>query len=98
MSHSLTLTWTPSIDSVDGYNVYRSETQGAESTETTPLNATLIPAADSTYVDSTIAVGHVYFYEVRAIAGTSQSVVSNEVESTVIVPFPPTNLVISSIS
>jgi hypothetical protein len=96
MSHSITLSWTPSIDLVDGYNVYRSETQGAESTETVPLNPTLIPAATSTYIDTTILVGHAYFYEVRAIAGTTQSVVSNEVVSAAILPFPPTNLVITA--
>ncbi len=92
--HFVTLSWTASTDTVQGYNVYRSTTQGAESTSTTPINTALITG--TTYTDNTVQVGLVYYYEVRSVAGAVQSVVSNEVVSSAVVPFPPTNLVISA--
>lgn len=97
-AHSVSLSWTASTDTVDGYQVYRSTTSGAESTSTTPINTALITG--TTYTDTTVSIGTQYFYEVRAqvtVNGiVTQSVVSNEVESVVIVPFPPTNLIITA--
>jgi fibronectin type 3 domain-containing protein len=93
-THFVTLSWAASTDPVQGYNIYRSTTQGAETTATTPINSALVTG--TTYTDNTVTVGNQYYYEVRSVAGSVQSVVSNEVASAVVVPFPPTNLVISA--
>jgi hypothetical protein len=92
--HHNTISWTASLDAVEGYNVYRGDTAGAESTSTTPLNAALITG--TTYEDDTVLVGHAYFYEVRSVANGVQSVVSNEATSPVILPLPPTDVVVSA--
>jgi fibronectin type 3 domain-containing protein len=91
-NHSNTISWTASLDTVDGYNVYRGDTTGAEST--TALNTALITA--DTYVDDTVAVGHAYFYEVRSSANGVLSSASNEISSPVILPLPPTSVVLSA--
>lgn len=93
-THFITLSWTASTDTVQGYNIYRSTTEGEESTSITPINSALVTG--TTYTDNAVAVGLVYYYEIRAVAGAVQSVVSNEVVSAAVVPFPPTNLVISA--
>lgn len=94
MLHFIKLSWNPSPDPVDGYNVYRSEISGGESSPAImPLNSA--PISATSYEDDTIQVGHKYYYEVRAVAGPVQSVVSNEVVSAVIVPFPPTDLAVT---
>lgn len=91
MSHSVVLSWSPSTDTVDGYNIYRGTAAGAESP--TPVNTTLVTG--TTYTDSTPPVGE-SFYTVKAVAnGNETSVASNEVTA-VILPAPPTNLVVVS--
>lgn len=93
MSHSVTLTWTPSTDmespinTGDGYNVYRGTTSGKE--QTTPINGTT-PIAANTYVDTNVQDGK-YDYYVTAVVGGAESIPSNEVQA-VILPAPPTNL------
>lgn len=92
-THSLTLNWVASTDVVQGYNVYRALTSGGEATSTTPINATLVTG--TTYTDSTLAVGNTYYYEIRSIVGALESVVSTEVASQPVTPFPPTDVVIT---
>lgn len=86
MAHTVTLTWVASIDTVDGYNVYRGTAAGAESTK---LNTALVTG--TTFTDSTPLGGHDY-YTVKASLGGVEAVASNEV-SVVVPPSPATNLV-----
>ena len=91
MSHSVKLGWTPSTDTVDGYNIYRGSTAGTESTK---INGALVTG--SSFTDNSPLLGN-NFYVVKSSLGGVESVVSNEV-TTVILPAPPTNLVVVSAS
>ena len=93
MAHSVILNWNASPDiPADSYNVYRGTATGQEST--TPLNST--PLTATTYTDTTVEPG-TYFYVVKSVANGVLSPVSNEA-SAVILPQPPTNLVVASSS
>jgi hypothetical protein len=94
MAHTVTLTWTASLDTVQGYNVYMAV--DAPGTEKAPaLNgATLITG--TTYVATVPAPG-VYEFVVTSVENGAESVHSNEASATVL-PFPPTNLVVSAIN
>ena len=89
MAHSVSMAWTASTDPVSGYNVYRGATAGSETTLLTPT-----PITATTFTDSSPLLGH-DFYEVKSILNGVESLVSNEV-TTVILPAPPTNLVITA--
>lgn len=89
MAHSVTMTWTASTDPVSGYNVYRGAASGSEATLLTPT-----PITATTFTDSSPLLGK-DFYEVKSVLNGVESLVSNEV-STVILPAPPTNLVITA--
>jgi Abnormal spindle-like microcephaly-assoc'd, ASPM-SPD-2-Hydin/Immunoglobulin I-set domain len=79
VSHLVTLNWTASTSTVSGYNVYRSTTSGGPYTK---LNST--PVAATTYVDSTVQAGQMYFYVVTSVdSGGVESVDSSEVSTTV---------------
>lgn len=86
MSHTVTLTWTASVDAVEGYNVYRGTATGAE---TTKLNTALVTG--TSFTDSA-PVGGQDFYVAKSVLGGVESLASNEVSVTV-PPAPPTNLV-----
>lgn len=91
MSHQLTVSWKASTDKVDGYWVYRSTTSGAESSETTPINSTIITG--TSYTDTTIQNYNIYYYEVRASYKGILSVVSSQVVSAKVLPYQnPTNI------
>lgn len=92
-THSVTLTWIQSADlsnppvAGSGYNVYRSQTPGAEAAP--PLNASLL--TELTYVDTTVTGGQTYDYVVTAMSAGVESVHSTEAQ--VKVPLsPPTGL------
>ena len=89
MAHSVSLSWVASTDPVSGYNVYRGATAGAETTLLTPT-----PITGTTFVDSAPLLGE-DFYVAKSVLNGVQSVASNEV-STVILPAPPTALVVVS--
>jgi hypothetical protein len=80
-----------------GYNIYRGTTSGGESP--TPLNpsptATNCSGAACTYTDSTVTVGHTYYYYIQAYDETwlDASVNSNEASATVNPIVPSTQLV-----
>ena len=81
-THDVILTWTASASpGVAGYNVYRGTTSGGEST--TPLNSS--PITGTTYTDTNVQAGQVYYYMVAALGsnGTTQSKDSSEVSATV---------------
>lgn len=86
MPHSASLSWTASVDAVDGYNVYRGVAAGKEDTK---INTALVTG--TTFTDTAPALGN-NFYVARAVKNGAESVNSNEVNA-VILPAPPTNLV-----
>ena len=97
VGHSATLTWVASTNSGEvgfsGYNVYRSEVGG---TETTPALNGATPITGLTFVDNTVEAGKTYFYVVTAIEGGLESVHSVEVSGTIpfFRPAAPTGLTI----
>ena len=82
---SVTLNWTASVDTVDGYNIYRGTAPGQEGTK---LDAS--PVTGTTFVDSTPLLGTSY-YVVRSIVNGLESVNSNEITVN-LRPAAPTNL------
>jgi len=90
MSHSVTLTWIASTDTVAGYNVYRG-TNPPGNEGATPINASLV--VGTTYTDLAVTAGEKLDYVVTAVSSQGvESVHSNE--SAVTVPiFPPSGLV-----
>jgi len=87
MPHSVTLNWIASVDAVDGYNLYRGAVKGQE---TTKINSSLVTG--TSFVDTAPVMGTEY-YVVRSVAGSQESVPSNEATA-VLVPFPPSNLTV----
>ena len=70
----VTLDWTATPDTyADGHRIYRSNTSGGPYVQV----ADVVPRATVTYVDSPAA--GTYYYVVRAIDGSWQSVDSNDV-------------------
>jgi hypothetical protein len=79
ISHSVSLTWTASITAgVTGYNVWRSTTSGGSYTQ---LNTTTV--AGTSYTDSSVSAGQIYYYVVTAVDGSNQSADSNQAQATV---------------
>lgn len=91
MAHSVQLSWTASTDTVDGYNLYRGTVSGGE---TTKVNTAIITA--TTFTDSSPVLGE-NFYVARSMKGGVESVNSNEATA-VILPAPPTALVVVTAS
>jgi hypothetical protein len=82
VSHSASLTWTPSTSVVAGYDVYRSEVSGGPYSK---LTATLV--AGETYTDSTVQGGLTYYYVVTSVTSTGmQSAYSGEISATIPTP------------
>jgi len=76
--HETILTWTASVDAVDGYNIYRSDVSGGPYTSVnTRLCESLV------FSDHTVQNGHTYFYVVTAQRSGTESVNSNEVSVTI---------------
>ena len=94
MAHTVTLSWTASVDAVSGYNVYMAV--NAPGTEKAPaLNgSTLITG--TTYVAAVPGPG-VYEFVVTSVENGAESIHSNEASATVL-PFPPTAVVVSAIN
>ena len=97
MSTTNTLTWTANKETdLAGYNVYRGIDAGAM----VKLNATLIPKATTTYVDTiTAPVDGDYIYNVTAVdTAGNESAHSANVDKVlnVVPPAAPTGLVLAS--
>ena len=86
MSHKVVLNWNASVDSVDGYNVYRGATAGQESTKLNNL-----PLTVTTFEDDLPLLG-TSFYVAKSVVNGVESVGSNEVTVS-LRPAAPTNLV-----
>jgi hypothetical protein len=72
--NAITLHWTAAADTVDGYNVYRGPSAGAESS--VPLNSSLI--VGTSYTDAAPLTGTNY-YIIKSSLGGVLSVIANEV-------------------
>lgn len=73
------LAWDAVVDSnLIGYNVYRSETSGVFGA--TPLNGSTLILGTS-YTDSTVQLGHTYYYIVRSVTVYLESSNSNQVSA-----------------
>jgi hypothetical protein len=78
-SHSVSLTWDPSTSQVNGYNVYRSGTTGGPYAK---MNSGI--DAGTSYVDSSVAASHTYYYVTTAVNSNGQeSSYSNQVQVSV---------------
>jgi Abnormal spindle-like microcephaly-assoc'd, ASPM-SPD-2-Hydin len=79
VSHSVTLSWTPSSSSFAGFNVYRGSVSGGPYTK---VNSALIPIAS--YTDTSVASGQTYYYVATEenSAGT-ESAYSNQISATI---------------
>jgi hypothetical protein len=82
VSHSVTLTWSPSTSSVTGYNVYRSSVSGGSYTK---LNSMAV--ATTSYDDTAVQAGQTYYYVVTSVdLSNMESAYSSQVSA--IVPSP----------
>jgi hypothetical protein len=78
--HTVTLSWKPSTTAGVSYNVYRIGPSGMIKLNHSPITAT-------TYVDTTVQPGQVYYYVAKAVnAKGIESGASNQVQ--VLVPSP----------
>lgn len=79
VSHSVTLSWTPSSSSFAGFNVYRGSVSGGPYTK---VNSALIPI--TSYTDTSVASGQSYYYVATEenSAGT-ESAYSNQISATI---------------
>jgi hypothetical protein len=79
VSHSVSLSWTPSTSAVAGYNTYSSSVSGGPYTKLT--NA---PVSGSSYTDSNVTAGQTYFFVVTAVdSSNNESAFSAEVSALV---------------
>jgi len=75
---SVSLTWTPSVSAVAGYNVYRSQTSGGPYTK---LDSSIV-AADA-YTDTAVQSATTYFYVVTSVTSSGvESADSTQVSAT----------------
>jgi hypothetical protein len=79
VQHSASLSWTASVSTVSGYNIYRGTVSGGPYTK---LNSSLV--STTSYVDSSVQGGTTYFYVVTAVDSDNQeSVFSNQATGTI---------------
>ena len=79
VSHSVTLSWTPSSSSFAGFNVYRGSVSGGPYTK---VNSALIPIAS--YTDTSVASGKTYYYvSTEENSAGTESAYSNQVSATI---------------
>ena len=99
--HCVGLSWTASTTTGVGYNIFRGTSAGGEGT--TPINATPLAAATTSYTDATVTGNTTYWYVAQSTctgvstcpAGFSGSSANSNEISVVVpasVPLPPANL------
>src|SRR4029077_15517406 len=77
VSHSVALTWTPSVSTVVGYNAYSSQTPGGPYTKLTGA-----PVAATSYTDASVQSGQTYYFVVTSVdASNLESAFSAEVSA-----------------
>jgi fibronectin type 3 domain-containing protein len=84
-ANQVSLSWTPSPGATS-YNIYRSTTSGGEGI--TPYRT---GATGTSFVDTGVASGGTYYYQVSAVGAGGESTKSAETSAT-LVPATPTNL------
>jgi fibronectin type 3 domain-containing protein len=73
--HSVSLSWSPSVSTVIGYNVYR----GTKSGGPYPTKLTAVPQAETNMVDSTVMGGTTYYYVATSVDQDNvESIFSNQ--------------------
>jgi fibronectin type 3 domain-containing protein len=78
-SHSVTLSWTPSSSSFEGFNVYRGTISGGPYTK---VNAAL--TSTTSYADTSVASGQTYYYVTTEVGSTGmESSYSNEASAVI---------------
>jgi len=77
VSHTVSLSWTPSSSTYSGFNVYRGTTSGGPYTR---VDTSMI--STSSYVDTSVAAGQTYFYVATELDSTGmESSYSSEVSA-----------------
>jgi len=77
VSHTVSLTWSPSASSVIGYNAYSSLVSGGPYTKMTST-----PDAATSYTDSSVQAGKTYFFVVTSVDSSNvESAFSAEVSA-----------------
>lgn len=94
MSHQVNLTWTASVDPVDGYNVLRSSVSGGPYTK---VNSALITGTSFTDPGPFPSLGP-FFYVANSQKGTVVSPFTPETPAVFLPPAPPTNFVVASVA
>jgi hypothetical protein len=82
VSHSVSLTWTPSASAVAGYDVYRAEVSGGPYSK---LDSNFV-AADS-YTDSSVQAGLTYYYAVTSVMSSGIES-ADSVQTSATIPTP----------
>jgi hypothetical protein len=78
-SHTITLNWTASTSTgITGYNIYKSTTSGSGYVKIGSVGGTIL-----TYVDAPGVSGSTSYYVVTAVAGTAESVYSNQAAASI---------------
>jgi hypothetical protein len=79
VSHTVSLSWAPSLSAVIGYNVYRGSVSGGPYTRLNPSVELL-----TSFADHTVLGGQTYYYVVTAINGKDlESTFSNQAAVTI---------------
>jgi fibronectin type 3 domain-containing protein len=79
VSHSVSLTWSPSTSTVIGYNTYTSSVSGGPYTKLTSA-----PVSASSYTDSSVVAGQTYYFVVTSVDSSNvESAYSAEVSALV---------------
>jgi hypothetical protein len=76
--HTVTLRWDASTSKVDGYNVYRSSSKDGPYVK---INTE--PVKELTFVDRLVENDRRYYYVVRAVVRSAESVDSNRAEAVI---------------
>jgi hypothetical protein len=92
VAHYATLTWTASASTgISGYNIYRATTATALPTQPsasgaaasnglyTKVNSSLV--VGTTYMDTTVSAGVIYYYVATAVSSGGESVASNQFQA-----------------
>jgi fibronectin type 3 domain-containing protein len=79
VNHTITLSWTPSSSSYEGFNIYRGTASGGPYTR---VAASTI--SSTTYTDAAVSSGHTYYYVATQLDTTgTESAYSSEVSATI---------------
>ena len=86
------ISWS-SVTGATGYNIYRSTTSGSYGTSLDTVSASVYG-----YDAAGLTNGTTYYFVVRTVIGSSESINSNEVSATPQVPVPGTPILQSAVA